>query len=214
MVKTLMMIFAFAAASGGGVSLCQSLYLEHGRSGRLLNAQYIGGEGISGVAGGFGYSLNGDYDLGLNVGRMSDEFGDLEYTSWAPYLSAILVRPTPEAPTGFEVQVGYESGTYSGADIDRYDWDMEATGLTWSGSIYGRIVDRSGNIYYPSLGVSRITADITITDAHGNKASSVVESTPVHIGVTELYKKEIILGIMLSLANGNSTWQAGVGYLF
>lgn len=192
----------------------QGMYIEKGQNGGLVSANYFNGDGFKGVSGDFGYCFGGTFGIGFSLNRSTIDDGDLSYTSFAPDVSAQVIKPTANSPIGISLMAGYESGSFSSDALDQLNWDMKASGFSIGAKAYVRLVGNSGVEFYPYIGIFHATSEIKIEDAFGNSETEDSDSNPVQFGGSILMNRSVVFGAGVSMSDGDSTFSAGAGLLF
>lgn len=192
----------------------QSMYLENGENGGYIGASYFNEDDIWGIAGDFGYSIRGTFNLGFILKRSTLDDGDLTYTSITLFEGLSVLKPNSNSPLGISFIVGYESGSFSNDVLDQPGWDMTASGFSFGGKVYVRVVSDSGVEFYPYLGITHVTSKVEIEDFLGNYESEDSDTTPIQIGGSMLMNRSLILGAGVSVSDEVNTISASAGLLF
>jgi hypothetical protein len=204
------------------VSFSQGSYLEKGQSGFGIGAGFSSNKDVSGLLGSAGVSISGIFDLGLSVGRFSDEKKvggyDISAIAIVPNITINIIKQNETTPISISLSASYERDIYSSEALDQLQWSMNGDYFAFGGALFGNINVTPTMYIQPSGSIEYITGSTKITDDYGNSISVDNTATVFGFGVKLVFNttETTIFGIGpgVSISKDNTTFSAHASVIF
>lgn len=199
----------------------QGKYLERGMGGFGVSTGFSSNDDATAFKFSGGYSIDGIFDIGLTVGRVSfDDFGtitDLKATGIVPQVSMHLLKRTPEMPISIVIGGGYEKDLFSSDALDEFDLDMTGWAVSGGGAVFATINASPTMILMPTVGFSYTHAEVKIEDNVGNSIVDDDNSTSFSFGLSFVFNLQsnnvIYLDPNVSVGDNNTTIGFSIGFV-
>ncbi len=204
------------------VAYSQGDYFEKGVSGFEVDAGFFSNDDLSGLGGGFGYSISGIFDLGLSVSRVSfDEKlagEDMHATAVSPYVTFhVIKQDSIRFPISVSIGGAYERDSYSSDALDLLDWELKGDYFAFGFSVFKNVSTSPAMAIQPRGSFSYVTGSTEISDKYGNSERESNNTTSFEIGVSLLFKTSPTTTFRLhpgiSINEDNTTFSLGVGLI-
>ena len=165
----------------------QSRFLDQNMSGFSLFADYYAFNSENSLGTSLGYSLEGRYDFGLSVSRISRENFSSNKNEFMPYVGFHFLR---DRPVSMAITVAYIQATFDGSS-SRYSETSEK-GFRLTGKIYGDFTLFEGVMLLPMINYS-----------FGSSTVKYNESGPLSPRDTELATVGLDLSVIFLLKSNS-----------
>ncbi len=215
-------IILLVVVSSSGVVHSQGDYFQKGVSGFEFDAAFFSNDDLSGIGGGFGYSVSGIFDFGLSVSRVSldDKLAgeDMHATAVSPYVTFhVIKQDSIRFPISVSISGAYERDSYSSDALDLLDWELKGDYFAFGFSIFKNVSTSPAMTIQPRGSFSYVTGSTEISDKYGNSESESNNTTSFGIGVSLLFKTSPTTTFRLhpgiSINEDNTTFSLVVGLI-
>ena len=190
----------------------QSRFLPDRRSGYGFGLILESGPDYGAVGGNLGLSLQGRVDVGLTAGRVGFDNEVLGPDGggfiFAPYVSAILLRPEQARGLGVELAGSFERGSFTSDYLDQLDSRVQ--GDVWSGGIgiYTKTVVSPGLSVQPSIGTRWIHSSLQVG---GRDLAEPQDGFGWQFGLAFFFDRKVLVQPALLVFDGQSSLSLQVG---
>lgn len=147
----------------------QSRFLKPGISGFGIGGEYLTNSDADGFGGALGYSVNGFFDIGVAIGRISTKnalFSDeLKATTIAPGLNFIFLKQGQNnVPLSVSFSGSYARGLFDSGDLDLLGVDLSSNTFSFGLSVFGNVETSPSVHVQPIVGAAYNINSFTVTD--------------------------------------------------
>ena len=197
------------------IAYSQSSFLKYRQSGIGLSAFLNSGENYTGFGASFGYSFASKFDLGLVVGRTNfdDEVigRDGNGTSFSPFATVTLFKPSKISILGAELSASYGYGSYNSDELKRQNLDLSEDGINAGGTIYMRIETSPTLDVFPRLSIAYAKISQKLENAAGQSETATVEDVGYIVGIDFFFNDKVTIGPEFSTFDGNNSYKLIIG---
>lgn len=200
----------------------QGSFLEKGQSGLGVSGSFSSNKDASAIGGSGGYSVNGIFDFGLSVSKVSlvQKLAgqDFSATVISPFIALNAIKQNETTPISISIGGSYLDYKYSSTALDQSKLTMSASGYSVGVSIFGNITASPTMKVQPQAGVSYVSVEGELKDNYGNSITSESTSTIFDVGFSFLFQTSptTIFGISPSLGidKDYNTFGIRAGFVF
>lgn len=203
-------------------NFAQGKYLNRGEDGYGFGAGFATNENMSAFAGGFGYSIQGIFDLGFYIGhtgfdqQLFDE--DVSATLFSPFISFYPLKQNAEIPFSVSLDAGYQWQFYSNDVFDENEIEMTGRYFNIGGTVFGYVKTSTYFGIQPTIGVRYTTGEIEIENDNDLSFGSDNDITTFIIGVDLVFEtistNKLVIVPRVAVNDNNTTVGLGLEYIF
>lgn len=217
MTKVAFLLLFISLLLSADIALGQGSFLKEGQSGFGLTAFVKSGENYTGYGGDIGYSFAAKFDLGLIIGRTNFENIVIgrngKGTSYSPYATLTLLKPSKISRIGIELNASYGIGNYTSDDLEAQNLDLNEEGINAGGTIYMKMETSPDLDIFPRVSIAYVKIDQKLDDPSGNSETESIENVGYIVGIYFLFSDKVVVGPDFTTNDGNNSFRLSIGWV-